>query len=354
MSKVYFLKTENNVSDEILADKLKALISKESLFSFISEKDMVAVKTHFGESDKSGYPRPVILKRIGELVREKNALPFMTETSTLYKGNRDNAVIHIEHALRQGFSFENTGMSIIMSDGLYGDEEVEVAINGKIYNSVKLASLIVKSHALVCVSHFTGHLIAGFGAAIKNMGMGCASRKGKMIQHSTAKPEIMPELCTKCKQCITWCPAQAITMTDDSALIDSGKCIGCGECLAVCRFDAVKYNWGATFEELQKKIVEHAFGVYKANEGKSVYINILTRISKDCDCMPRYENICGDIGVLVSHDPVAIDAASLDLVEKYSGKNLSDMAYDIPYRFQIDYAKEIGFGDSAYELIEIQ
>ena len=354
MSKVYFLKTGSNTSDDDLADKLKALIAKENLFNFIEEKDMVAVKTHFGESDKSGYPRPVILKRVGELVRERKGLPFMTETSTLYKGNRDNAVIHIEHALRQGFGFENTGMSIIMSDGLYGDEEVDVTVNGKLYKSVKLASLIVKSQALVCVSHFTGHMIAGFGAAIKNMGMGCASRKGKMVQHSTAKPQIIPAVCTKCKQCVMWCPAQAITMGNDSAVIDEVKCIGCGECLAVCRFDAVKYNWGATFEELQKKIVEHALGVYNANIGKGIYINILTRLSKDCDCMPKYENICGDIGVLVSHDPVAVDAASLDLVEKCSGKNLSEMAYNIPYRYQIDYAREIGFGDSDYELIEVQ
>ena len=353
MSKVYFLKTGNNSPDELIAEKLKALIEKENLFNFIEEKDMVAVKTHFGESDKSGYPRPVILKSIGDLVREKKALPFMTETSTLYKGNRDNAVIHIEHAIRQGFGFENTGMSIIMSDGLYGDEEVEVAINGKLYRSVKIASLVVKSQALVCVSHFTGHMIAGFGAAIKNMGMGCASRKGKMNQHSTAKPQIIPAICTKCRQCILWCPEQAISMGNDSAEIDSGKCIGCGECLAVCRFDAVKYNWGATFEELQKKIVEHAFGVYKAKEAKGLYINILTRISKDCDCMSTYKNICDDIGVLVSYDPVSLDAASLDLVEKLSGKNLSEMSYNIPYRYQIDYAKEIGFGDADYKLVEI-
>jgi uncharacterized protein len=352
MSKVYFIKSESNDTDEVLAEKIKTLIEKKALFNFISEMDMVAVKTHFGETDKSGYPRPVILKKIGELVREKKALPFMTETSTLYKGNRDNAVIHIEHAIKQGFGFENTGMSIIMSDGLYGDEEIEVAIKGKLYQSVKLASLVVKASAFVCVSHFTGHLIAGFGAAIKNMGMGCSSRKGKMVQHSTAKPQIRAEVCTKCKQCVIWCPVQAITMTEESAVIDSDKCIGCGECLAVCRFDAVKYNWGATFEELQKKIVEHALGVYTSTGGKGLYVNILTRISKDCDCMPSYENICEDIGVLISDNPVALDAASLDLVEKRSGKNLSEMAYNIPYRYQIDYAKEIGFCSPEYELID--
>ncbi len=353
MSRVYFIKSGNNSSDDSLSQRLVELISGKGLLNFIEGKDMVAVKTHFGECRENGNPRPVILKQIGELVREKGGLPFMTETSTLYKGNRSNAVIHVEHAIRQGFGFENTGMAVIMSDGLYGDEEAEVAINGKLYSSVKIASLIVKSQALVCVSHFTGHLGAGFGAALKNMGMGCASRRGKMVQHSNAKPQIRDGICVQCGECEKWCPEQAISMGESSAVIDSDRCIGCGECLAVCRFDAVGYNWGATYEELQKKIVEHALGVYKANEGKALYINILTRISRDCDCMNSYENICPDIGVLVSADPVALDSASLDLVEKYSGSKLSAIAYDIPYRIQVDYAHEIGFGNREYELIEV-
>jgi len=352
MSKVYFIKSKNYSTDELIADRLKSLIKEKGLFDFIEEKDMVAVKTHFGESNKSGYPRPVILKRVGELIKQKKADPFMTETSTLYKGNRSNAIVHLEHAHKQGFGYENTGMSIIMSDGLYGDEEIDIAVNGKLYKSVKIASLVVKSQAFVCVSHFTGHLAAGFGAAIKNMGMGCASRRGKMVQHSNAKPQISVKACTKCKQCMTWCPEEAISMGKDSAVIDSKKCIGCGECLAVCRFDAVNYNWGATYEELQKKMVEHALGVYNTKIGKGIYINLLTRISKDCDCMAQYENICEDIGILVSTDPVAVDSASLDIVEKTAGKAFSKLAYDIPYKFQIDYAEELGFCSSKYELIE--
>jgi uncharacterized Fe-S center protein len=352
MSKVYFIESKKNATDESIAKRLKALITEKSLFDFIEEKDMVAVKTHFGESNKSGYPRPVILKRVGELVKAKKALPFMTETSTLYKGNRSNAIVHLEHADKQGFGYANTGMPIIMSDGLYGDEEIDVAVDGRLYKSVKIASLIVKSQAFVCVSHFTGHLAAGFGATLKNMGMGCASRRGKMVQHSNAKPSISAKACTKCRQCINWCPEEAISMGEDSAKIDGKKCIGCGECLAVCRFDAVNYNWGATYEELQKKIVEHALGLYNTKKGKGIYINVLTRISKDCDCMAAYENICEDIGVVVSDDPVAADSAALDLVEKTSGQALSKLAYDIPYKFQIDYAVELGFGSSKYELIE--
>lgn len=317
MSKVYFIPVNGDSSDEALAEKLGKFLDTQGLLDFIEERDMVAVKTHFGETKKSGYPRPVFLKTLGSLIKKKQALPFMTETSTLYKGNRNNAVIHTEHAIKQGFDYASTGMPIIMADGLYGDEEVDIKINGRIYDSVKIASIFVKSQSFVCISHFTGHLLAGFGAALKNMGMGCASRRGKMVQHSNAKPEISESLCTMCNQCVIGCPVEAITMKEKFAAIDHDICIGCGECLAVCRFDAVEYNWGATYEELQKKVVEHAMGLHKVTENKSIYITLLTRISKDCDCMTSFEEICSDIGVLVSFDPVAIDAASIDLVEKH-------------------------------------
>lgn len=180
-------------------------------------------------------------------------------------------------------------MPIIMADGLFGDDEYEVPINGKIYKSVKIAALLAKCNALVLVSHFTGHLAAGFGAALKNMGMGCSSRKGKLDQHSNAKPKINKKKCTLCGMCAKWCPENAITLGEETADIDKEKCIGCGQCLAICRFDAVQYNWGATYEVLQKKVVEHAMGVYELYKGKSIYINMLTRISKDCDCMDSFK-----------------------------------------------------------------
>ena len=150
------------------------------------------------------------------------------------------------------------------------------------------------------------------------------------------------------------CPVEAISLGEKNVVIDRKKCLGCGQCLTVCRFEAVVYNWGATYETLQKKMTEHAWGVIRGKEKKVLFINFLTKISKDCDCMTTYENITDDIGVLISYDPVAIDAASIDLVEKYSGKKLSELAYDIPYMFQIDYAREIGFGNPDYELVEIR
>jgi uncharacterized Fe-S center protein len=350
---VYFLRVSENEDDHRIAERLKTLLAEKGLLDFVDERDMVAIKTHFGEDACVGYVRPVAVRVIGELIKERKGAPFLTETSTLYKGERNNAVKHIALANKHGFGYENTRMPVIMADGLYGDEETEVQIPGRLNESVKIASLIAKTQAVVMVSHFTGHLATGFGAALKNMGMGCASRKGKVIQHSTMKPKIKTADCTMCETCMENCPEGAITMAQDSALIDEDKCVGCGQCLATCRFDAVAYNWGASYDNLQKNVVEYAWGVAKANEGKIIFINYLTRISKNCDCLGSYENIVPDIGILVSYDPVAIDAASLDLVEQRAGRTIPEIAHNVPYRLQIDYAREIGFGNPDYELVEV-
>ncbi len=352
--KVFFIPVADNEKDEEICSRLKnALISRE-LFSFIGARDLVAFKTHFGEENSQGFVRPLYFRMMGSLARERQALPFLTETSTLYSGMRNQAVGHIELAHRHGFGFENTGLPLIMADGLTGDEELEVAIPGRIYKKVKIASLIVKAQSLVVISHFTGHLGSGFGAALKNMGMGCASRRGKLEQHSTAKPAVKKKKCTACGACLPWCPTQAITIDGEAAHIDRSACIGCAECLTVCRFDAIGYNWSATYEQLQRKIVEHAWGVALAKKDKALYINFLTRISKDCDCMGGYNKIVPDIGVLVAADPVALDAASLELVERRAGKPLTALAYDIPHRVQIDYARELGFGCPEFALEEVR
>lgn len=353
-SDVFFVKKAVGEDDNSLCLRLEKALREKDFLSFIGAKDYVAIKMHFGEHGTQGYVRPLYLKAIGDLVKEKKGLPFLTETSTLYTGRRSNAVGHLELAQEHGFGFEHTGMPIVMADGLLGNEEEVVEIPGRLYQKVNLAAGVVRANALVCVSHFTGHLATGFGAALKNLGMGCASRKGKLNQHSTAKPSIRLEKCEACGECVPWCPEAAITCPDANAVIDSEKCIGCGECLTVCRYGAVGYNWGATYLELQQKVTEHAWGVVKTKPGKLLCLNFLTRITKDCDCLGgNFNLILPDIGVLISTDPVALDAASLDLVEKSAGKALGKMAYDIPCREQLDHARRIGFGSPEYQLQEI-
>ena len=350
---VYLLRAGDDADDLETSHRLAALIEGHHLLDFVKPKDFVAVKTHFGEEGTHGYVRPVYLEAIGAALKRRGATPFLTETSTLYRHHRTNAVDHAVIAHEHGFTLEATGMPIIMADGLLGDEEVEVEIPGRIYDRVNVAAMFAKVQGLVLVSHFTGHLVSGFGAALKNLGMGCTSRKAKLIQHSTATPSIKPDVCTACQECMQWCPEDAITLEGDVAVINQDICIGCGECLAVCRFDAVHYNWGATHEDIQRKITEHAWGVVRCVRGRALYVTALKRISKDCDCLPGFEKIVPDTGFLVSTDPVAIDAAALDLVEQSAGQPLSELAFDVPTRFQLEHAAEIGFGHVDYTLEEV-
>ncbi len=351
-AKVYFLETKDreNISDVI--ERLEAFLKKSDIFSFVSKKDLVAVKTHFGEKKINGFIKPEFLEVLGRFIKDRGGSPFLTETSTLYRGDRSNAIDHIKLAIDHGFTIEKTGMPVIMADGIHGDEEVEVDIKGKIYNKVKIAALLSKVQGLVVATHFTGHIVSGFGGTLKNIGMGLASRRGKMIQHSTSKPKIKKKKCTACGECIRWCPVEAIDYKDGKAEIDQEKCIGCAECLAVCRFDAVVYNWSESYEKLQQKITEHAMGVSEIMGDKTLYINFLTSISKDCDCMGTYEKVMPDVGILFSNDPVAIDSASLHLIEKRSGKKLSELSHNIPYRVQLDHSVDIGFGTVDFELVD--
>jgi len=350
--KVYFLATGDREKIPEIIKRLEDFLKTSGLLNFINEKDFVAVKTHFGEKKINGIIRPEFMGVLNRIVRDRGGNPFLTETSTLYRGDRSNAADHLRLAADHGFTVENTGMPVIMSDGIHGDEEVEVEIGGKLYKKVKIAALLSKVQGLIVASHFTGHIVSGFGGALKNMGMGLSSRKGKMVQHSTSKPVIKKKKCTACGECIRWCPVEAIDFKEGKAEIDPAVCIGCAECLAVCRFDAVVYNWSESYEKLQQKITEHALGVSEIMGGKTLYLNFLTNISKDCDCMGTYEKITPDIGILISRDPVAIDSASLYLVEKRSGKKLSELSYNIPYRTQLDHAEDIGFGSTDFEIIE--
>jgi len=360
---VFFIRCDAAETDESLGGKLERVLKARDLLGFIQPRDMVAIKTHFGEADTDGYVRPLFLRLLAERIRRVPALPFMTETSTLYSGHRSNAIAHIAQAHAHGFGFETTRMPIVMADGLFGDEEVEVEIPGRIFPRVKIAALLAKIQALVAVSHFTGHIQTGFGATLKNLGMGLASRRGKLNQHSTAKPTVKKKKCTGCGVCQAWCPVQAISLASPAspaspvaavvAVIDHSICIGCGQCLAVCRFDAIGYNWGASQEQLQKKMVEHALGVSRILKGRMLCLNFLTRISRDCDCMGPTRVILNDIGVLIGSDPVAVDAAALDLVEeRLSAKGLRLPAQEF-CRIQLEYAVQIGLGNAAYRLVDI-
>ncbi|MBL8029589.1 MAG: DUF362 domain-containing protein [Fibrobacteres bacterium] len=346
-SKVFFVKAVNHKSAAAGISSIFRAVKAPEIFR---GNDFVAVKTHFGEKNSVTHVPPQFIGEVGRLIKKNGGVPFLTETSTLYKGNRSDAVVHTMHAHAHGFTPEKTGMAVIMADGLKGDYEHEVVLpNG---SKVMVAGMLKKISSIVAVSHPTGHIALGFGGAIKNLGMGLSSRKGKLVQHSSVKPSVAAAKCTGCGRCIKWCPVDAIEMTPKrKALIKDKKCIGCGECLTECRFDAVLYNWEMDNTRIQELTAEHAYGVVLGKKG--LYVNYLLNFTKDCDCFgTKKKALIKNIGILASLDPVALDAATIDMVENEAKIPLEQLAHEgIDPRVQIRHAEKIGLGFSQYDIV---
>ncbi|MCX7780639.1 MAG: DUF362 domain-containing protein [Negativicutes bacterium] len=353
---VYFMPVKDGLSPAEQAAALDKLFLACGAAKIVDKKDFVAIKLHVGEKKNTTHVKPELIKVIVDHVKAAGGQPFLTETSTLYKGERENAVKHLLHAHKHGFTIEKTGAPFIMADGLVGSTETEVAVAGELHDRVKVAGEILHADAMFVVSHPTGHVAAGFGACIKNLGMGLASRMGKMRQHSAMLPEVLADKCRFCQKCLKWCPKDAIIEKDGRAYIMTDKCIGCGECLAMCRFDAVKYDWDAESGYMQKSMAEYALGVIQDKRDKCVFFNVMVDMTKDCDCYSVSQHkIIPDIGILASTDPVAVDKATLDLTAKAHGKTLAEMSYSkLNGMIQVEHAAKVGMGSLEYELVTVE
>lgn len=349
MSKVYFIDFKTSPSHNIFK-KIEDVLKKSGITESIFQPDeIVALKLHFGEPGNTNFIKPIFLKEIAKIVKSKKAIPFLTDANSLYVGKRALAPTHLEVAAYHGF----TDVPVIIADGLRGEQSVSVKINGKHLKELKIASAIYYADAILAISHFKGHFATGFGGALKNLGMGCAAKRGKLDQHSGAPPTIT-ENCKSCGLCIKWCPADAIVKTGKRSplAIKQDKCICCGVCIGICPNNAVEIEWGDKTVDLQEKMVEYAKGVVQNK--KVGYINFLTDISTICDCWPATEPmLVPDIGILVSTDPVSIDKASFDLVNSASNGKFATIWPNTKPEVQLDYAEELALGSKKYELIKL-
>lgn len=356
MSTVYYIRVEKGEETSSISDKTIRLLRKIPNLGLIKKGDFVAIKTHFGEQDNIGHIKADIIKHIGEFLKEKSDRIFVTDTNTLYRGLRSNSIEHIKLAHKHGFDLAHIGIPVIIADGLKGRSVTIIKISGKHLKSVKIASDIVNSDFLVCISHMTGHMQTGFGASIKNLGMGCASRAGKLEQHSNVLPSVTNDKCTGCGTCIKWCPANAIKIEGGKALISQLRCIGCGECTVVCEVGAIEIRWSESIRNLQEKMAEYALGVTRAiGRDRMCYVNFLTHMTKDCDCMAKDEpTICDDVGIMASVDPVALDKASVEMIIKANNKDIFKIGYpNIDWAPQLDHAEAIGLGKKEHKIEEL-
>lgn len=352
-SAVYYIKIEPGDGDKTIGEKLKILADKSRVLDFIKKDDLTGIKMHFGEEANTGHIKAGWLKQLIGKIKSITDNAFLTDSNVLYKeSRRTNTVDHMKLAYDHGFGYDKMLVPVVIADGLKGRNYVDVEINKKRFSSVKIACDITECDGLLALTHVTGHIMTGFAGAIKNLGMGCASRRGKFEQHCGVVPDFNPDLCTGCGLCVSNCPAGCISLMKGRASVNETKCIGCGECVVVCRTAAITAKWSETLENLQEKMVEYAYGAIKAVNGRTGYINFLTNITRDCDCLAKDEpRIVPDLGILASNDPVSIDKASADLVNEAKKGDVFRAEYpEIDWSVQLKYAAGLGMGSMDYDL----
>jgi hypothetical protein len=303
-----------------------------------------------------------------EEIKSCGGRPFLTDSSTLYPGVRKEAVSALTCAIENGFAYAVVGAPLIMCDGLRGHTSVSMEINGQFLQKVNIGAEIAEADALVAVSHFKCHELTGFGGALKNIGMGCASREGKLVEHSTATPRVARKFCDACALCLKTCAHGAIAIIEGKARIDPDRCAGCGRCITICERQAINIQWNESSRMVMQKMCEHALGALKGKEGKTLFLNFITQVSPDCDCYSHADaSIVGDIGICAATDPVALDQACADLVNAAPGNSGTALKSglepggdkfrgvhpDIDWEVQLEHAEKLGMGRRKYQLVRI-
>ena len=353
--------------------KLQRLIRRAGIGEIDMKNKMVAIKIHFGEPGNLSYLRPNYAKAVADVVKELGGMPFLTDCNTLYVGRRKNALDHIDAAYENGFTPFSTGCNVIIADGLKGTDDVEVpVVGGEMVQTAKIGRAIMDADVFLTLSHFKGHESTGFGGCLKNIGMGCGSRAGKMEQHSSGKPSVDHEVCVGCRTCAKNCAHGAISFGEDrKATIDHAKCVGCGRCLGACNFDAIYNENYSANDELNKKIAEYSKAVVDGRP--HFHISLVMDVSPYCDCHAENDApIIPDVGMFASFDPVALDQACADacnqmpvmpgslLDDEMHGEQFCDhhdhftnTTPETNWKTCLAHAEKIGLGTREYELIKV-
>lgn len=371
-SKVYFTDMRALPGTSLLT-KLQRLIRKAGIGDIDMKERFVAIKIHFGEPGNLSYLRPNFAKAVVDVVKEQGGKPFLTDCNTLYVGRRKNALDHLEAAWENGFTPYSCGCPVIIADGLKGTDEMLVPVEGgEFVKEAKIGHAIMDADVIISLNHFKGHEAAGFGGALKNLGMGCGSRAGKMEQHSSGKPTVDQSVCRGCRVCAKNCAHGAISFGEDrKASIDHSKCVGCGRCLGACNFDAIYNGYSSANDELNCKIAEYTKAVVHGRP--QFHISIVMDVSPYCDCHAENDlPIIPDVGMFASFDPVALDVACADACNAMpvlAGSKLDGNLHDhgdchhdhftntfpeTNWHSCIDHAVKLGIGQKEYELIEVK
>ncbi len=354
---------------ENMFSKLERLLEQAGLSRVISKEDLSAIKIHFGEKGGHAYIRPVFIRRIVDAIRALGGKPFLTDSCTLYPGQRKEAVSALGNGIENGFAYAVVGAPLLMCDGLRGHSSRRVSIPGELLQSADIGLEILEADTLIAVSHFKCHELTGFGGTIKNLAMGCSSREGKLEQHSTVAPVVADKHCTRCAACLPGCAHDAIEINQKAAFVDSQRCTGCGRCISLCPTGALQIQWNEEAGKVMRKMAEYAFAALKDKQNKTLFINFITQVSPSCDCYGHSDAaIVPDIGILAADDPVALDQACADLVNQAQGLSGTALSSGhepggdkfrgvhpaIDWEITLEHGEKIGLGSRKYELKRLE
>jgi len=367
-SNVYFTDLRAGHRENLFAQLLR-LIDLAGIGKIVARGELTAIKIHFGEKGGHAYIRPVFLRRIVDRVKELGGKPFLTDSCTLYPGERKEAVSALTCGIENGFAYAVAGAPLVMLDGLRGHSSRRVEVPGELLKSADIGLEILEADVLLTISHFKCHELSGFGGAIKNLAMGCSSREGKLEQHSNVAPEVAETHCTGCAACLKSCAHNAISIIEGKARIDSVTCTGCGRCITACEEMAIRIQWNEEAPKVMKKMAEYAMGAVSGKAGKTLYVNFITQVSPACDCYGHSDApIVPDIGIVAGTDPVAVDQACVDLVNQAEGFKDTALSSghvpggdkfrgvhpDIDWEVTLEHAEKIGLGSRSYTLQRLE
>ncbi|MEM2926365.1 MAG: DUF362 domain-containing protein [Candidatus Bathyarchaeia archaeon] len=301
------------------------------LEGLISKGQIVAIKVHFGERYTQAYIRPIYVRKVVDKVKELGGRPFVCDT--LFSGGRvlrddTGEAVWSRRALEEGlltaamngFTNETMGCPVLFADAPSGLGYKEHPFKGRYLQKVYIASAIAEADVLLSLAHFKGHDVMAIGGALKNVGVGCSSKRGKWWIHHNAKLNVDPSKCTGCGECLRQCPVGAIEIVGGKARIISELCVDCAFCLDYCQAGAFTSRTFPSIEEQEARVGESAAGIIDYFKGKAAFVNLAMDIVPLCDC-DAFQGIpiVPDIGVLASKDPVALDRACVDLVNASIG-----------------------------------
>ena len=393
-SNVYFMDARSETPETSLIAKMLTVFDAAGLDGLIKPDDIVAIKVHCGEWNNSAYLRPVYARALADRIKELGGRPFVCDTTTqTYSpwSSRSTELDLLQTAERNGYNSATLGCPFIVADGLIGTSDYRVDLpEGYLLKEAYIAQAIAAADVLITLTHFKGHAMGVIGGALKNLGIGAQSKRGKLNVHMGGHPRygygaaaaFHPEVFQGKTDTPDWeiledcCPYDLWHVNGNDELEwERERCVTCLGCMGLMGGRGIADIPLVMFDATDVAIADACLGAVKAvGRDKVGFINLAIDVSPRCDCAGFADvPIVPHLGVFASKDPVAIDMAGVDAARNSHGipgsaAELMEAHHPGDKKFEaaaaiihgqsevasINTGHEIGLGSRDYELVAVE